>query len=233
MILAQHTLVREEEQADTDRHRVRVLIVHPDQLFRESLAVALAAQQDAMRVVGCISDAGQLHEIRPHAAMVPDVIMLGGQRGMRNVHRQMVRLRSHFKTAKVLLIGNQVVASKPQLLQVRHRTDLGPVSSDGNSFRRLLQCLHGLRGHRSRRHADPIAELFPRETAPYSEQRPNQDLIGLTQREEEILKLRRNGLSNKEVAVALHIGVQTVKNHVRNLSAKLRLYRPQAKVAAL
>ena len=48
-------------------------------------------------------------------------------------------------------------------------------------------------------------------------------LVWLTTREREILRLRQNGMTNKEVATALGIEVQTVKNHMRNLSSKLRL----------
>ncbi|MBI4002643.1 MAG: response regulator transcription factor [Nitrospira defluvii] len=38
----------------------------------------------------------------------------------------------------------------------------------------------------------------------------------------------RNGLSNKEIAVAFHIGIQTVKNHIRTLSIKIGLHRLRA-----
>jgi two-component system, NarL family, nitrate/nitrite response regulator NarL len=46
---------------------------------------------------------------------------------------------------------------------------------------------------------------------------------GLTSREAEILGLIDRGLSNKEIAVHLHIEVATVKNHVHNLLEKLHV----------
>jgi ATP/maltotriose-dependent transcriptional regulator MalT len=48
-------------------------------------------------------------------------------------------------------------------------------------------------------------------------------VVVLTAREHEILQLRQQGMSNKEVATALRLEVQTVKNHMRNLSLKLQL----------
>ena len=42
----------------------------------------------------------------------------------------------------------------------------------------------------------------------------------LTRREREVLELIDAGLSNKEIAVRLHIEVSTVKNHVHNLLEK-------------
>jgi DNA-binding NarL/FixJ family response regulator len=47
--------------------------------------------------------------------------------------------------------------------------------------------------------------------------------IGLTRREQEILTLRQRGLIDKEIAVALDIEIQTVKNHVHSLIIKLQL----------
>jgi DNA-binding NarL/FixJ family response regulator len=47
----------------------------------------------------------------------------------------------------------------------------------------------------------------------------------LTPREAEVLALMSRGLRNKEIARALRITVQTVKNHVHNLLAKLEVHR--------
>ena len=47
----------------------------------------------------------------------------------------------------------------------------------------------------------------------------------LTARELETLSLMARGLRNKEIAHALHITVQTVKNHVHNVLGKLRVHR--------
>jgi DNA-binding NarL/FixJ family response regulator len=46
----------------------------------------------------------------------------------------------------------------------------------------------------------------------------------LTRREMEIMNLIETGLSNKEIADRLHIGVSTVKNHVHNILDKLQLH---------
>ena len=43
----------------------------------------------------------------------------------------------------------------------------------------------------------------------------------LTRREEEVLGLIADGLSNKQISHILHISVYTVQNHVQNLIIKL------------
>jgi DNA-binding NarL/FixJ family response regulator len=47
----------------------------------------------------------------------------------------------------------------------------------------------------------------------------------LTPREMEILTLLARGLGNKEICQRLHITVQTVKNHVHSILAKLQVHR--------
>jgi DNA-binding NarL/FixJ family response regulator len=43
----------------------------------------------------------------------------------------------------------------------------------------------------------------------------------LTQREAEVLPLLQQGLSNAQIAIALQVGVETVRTHARNIYAKL------------
>jgi DNA-binding NarL/FixJ family response regulator len=46
----------------------------------------------------------------------------------------------------------------------------------------------------------------------------------LTERELEVLKLVARGMANKDIASALFISENTVKNHVRNILEKLQLH---------
>ncbi len=55
----------------------------------------------------------------------------------------------------------------------------------------------------------------------------------LTRREAEIAQLIDEGLSNKEIAVRLHIEVSTVKNHVHNILDKLHLHNRYSAVKYL
>src|SRR5215510_4389522 len=54
--------------------------------------------------------------------------------------------------------------------------------------------------------------------------------VKLTPRELEILRLVAEGLTNKEIAVRLHVEQQTVKNHMHNILERLSLRRRQQAV---
>jgi DNA-binding NarL/FixJ family response regulator len=45
--------------------------------------------------------------------------------------------------------------------------------------------------------------------------------MGLTRRERQLIQMISRGLTNKEIAVTLHLSEQTVKNHVHRILRKL------------
>lgn len=69
-----------------------------------------------------------------------------------------------------------------------------------------------------------VARLCAR-VATLSHPRPAANDAPLTQREGQVATLIAQGLSNKEIALALGIGPATVKNHVHNILEKLHVAR--------
>jgi two-component system, NarL family, nitrate/nitrite response regulator NarL len=84
----------------------------------------------------------------------------------------------------------------------------------------------------SRSTATKILDEFAR-SAP-KEPRVPSSLESLSLREREVLRLLAKGATNKEIASGLSIAENTVKNHLRNILAKLHLQnRIQAATYAL
>jgi DNA-binding NarL/FixJ family response regulator len=66
-----------------------------------------------------------------------------------------------------------------------------------------------------------------------SEAEPPAELLALTDREREVLKLIAEGLSNREIAEALFLSEGTIRNHVSNVLARLNVRdRTQAVILA-
>jgi len=68
-----------------------------------------------------------------------------------------------------------------------------------------------------------VAGALLRRVAAMSPEEPGEGGPPLTRREREIVRLIGDGLTNKQIATALHIEVATVKNHVHNILEKLRV----------
>lgn len=109
-----------------------------------------------------------------------------------------------------------VLANRPSTVEANQMLAFGATAclSMDTQARDVLNAIHlASRG----------MQLLPRATAGESEQRtPEQmgpDL--LTRREADVLEHLQQGRSNAEIALALHIGVETVRTHRRNIYRKL------------
>ncbi len=83
----------------------------------------------------------------------------------------------------------------------------------------------------SRSLASRILEEFARQHTQHPSGRQEDEAEEPTEREREVLQLVSRGLSNREVAAALHISENTVKFHMKNILSKLHL-RNRAQVVA-
>jgi DNA-binding NarL/FixJ family response regulator len=75
--------------------------------------------------------------------------------------------------------------------------------------------------------------LLRRIAAPAPRPAPRLETTALTAREQQIVELIAEGLSNKEIGRRLYIEVATVKNHVHNILEKLQVSRRGEAVARL
>lgn len=201
---------------------IRVLLVDDQPLFRRAIAALVDGQAD-MAVVG---QAGTGQEgVELAHALRPDIVILDVEMPVMN----------GVDAARLLV--DQLPGTKVVMLTV---------SEDDAFFRAAIDAgVHGylLKNLRPEdlfdqiravmRDENPIAPALVRyllaevrnrhrtPQAPVSAPQDDSDAVALSQRELEVLRLVADGLSNKEVGVALSITEGTVKNHVHNALGKL------------
>ncbi|MDG3008751.1 response regulator transcription factor [Rhodococcus sp. D2-41] len=192
---------------------VRLLIADDDEVTRSGLRTLLAAQPGIAVVGEAVDGVDVVEQAR---LLRPDVVLMDVRMPRRNgIEATRELLGDSADPPKVLVIttfehDGYVTAALSagasgfvlKRLPVRQIADAVRVVADGEAIlfptalRRMVS-------------AQPLgsADALP--------------AAGLTDREEEVLRLVATGLSNQEIATALTVSAETVKTHVGNVLTKL------------
>jgi DNA-binding NarL/FixJ family response regulator len=198
---------------------IRIVIVHPNRLFRESLTFAVD-QQPNMQTAGAVADVGELW---PNlAALDAQVFILDLGLPGRDGLRQTRELSQACPMAAILVTGVSELES--DVVSCCEAGATGYLTRDC-SLSDLIDHLRAAAAGETPCSPKVAALLFSRLRDRARDVRRLEVMgpIRLTRRELEIIGLIERRLSNKEIAIELHIEVQTVKNHVHNILEKLEL----------
>jgi DNA-binding NarL/FixJ family response regulator len=197
---------------------VRVLVVDDETLIRAGLRMVLDTDDD-IQVIGEAADGEQA--VTAAAVLRPDVVLMD---------IRMPRLDGLAATARILEIRSapKVVVlttfNDDDYLQRALRLGASGFLLKVAPPEQLIEAVHvAARGDAL---LDPLVtrkviEAFTA-TAPTRRVRPA-ELDQLTPREAEVLVTLARGMSNAEIATALHVGDATVKTHVARILTKLGL----------
>ncbi len=181
---------------------ITVAVVHLEDLLARGLrgviesdvSLEIVADDVERDRVGVI-----LRAHRPRVAIL-DIDALPNLAEVRQLSRQ------HPDTRLVLLGTHPTAAECAQLLAFGASACLGK----DTQARDVLSAIHlASRG----------LQLIPRSRDAGA--RPSPGLQLLTQREADVLPMLQQGSSNAQIALALHVGVETVRTHARNIYRKL------------
>jgi DNA-binding NarL/FixJ family response regulator len=194
--------------------RLRLLLVDDHALFREGLA-ALLSYQDDFELAGQAEDAEAA--VKQVEVLQPDIVLmdidLPGEDGVSATRR----IKADFPGVSVVMLT--VHDETDKLIDAIKAGADGYLVKNVRSAELVEQLRGVMRGEAaiSRRIATRLLEEFRRGDDPSE---PEADL---TARELEILTLVADRLSNSEIAGRLVISEHTVKNHIKNILAKLHL----------
>lgn len=198
---------------------MRLILVHPSRLAAEGLADVLS-RRFGFDVIGTFATAEGALDSRQRVE--PEVAVVEFDAPRRQGIEQVEQLRRFRPDLRILVTG------VPDL----EADALSCIEAGASGFLFQNASLEDLRAHieataRGESICPPrivgiVFDRLARATAERAQLR-SLDLVRLTPRELEVLRLVDGGLTNKEIAAALSIELQTVKNHVHNLLDKLQL----------
>jgi two-component system, NarL family, nitrate/nitrite response regulator NarL len=201
----------------TSPSRIRVFLVADIRLYRDGIVHALADNPD-VEVVGAASPMVPdcEHQIERAA---PAVLLIEGSAIRRD--SLVTRIDSIVAGCRVVAFG--VIDDEREVIHCVEQGVAGFVSRDA-ALDQLVEIIRSVaRGEFS---------CSPRETALLlqsvrslaADRRPEATSC-LTLREQQVIALVDNGLSNKDIAQRLGIELSTVKNHIHNILSKLHTTR--------
>ena len=204
---------------------IRILVVAGVRLYREGMASCLDKRENLAVVGTTASCAETLDQV---ASLRPDVVLLDAAAADRvTLIRALRETRPQVKTVLFAVENDE-----REIIACAEAGVAGYLPSEASldDFAETL-----VRVARGELFCPPIvaAALLRHVGAGAAAPPEHPNLVGLSTREREVLALIDAGLSNKEIAVRLHIEVATVKNHVHPVLDTLRVTSRAAAAATL
>jgi two-component system, NarL family, response regulator len=191
----------------SQHQRIGVLIVDDHPMVRTGLAATIEPEQD-MKVVGLAATGEQAVDLFQRHR--PDVTLMDlGLRGRMSGIDAIQHIRRNCPQAKIIVLS--ALTGEEHIYQALSSGAVTFLFKDAlgdeliKTIREVYQGGRPLTPEVARKLADRVTHAT------------------LTPRELEVLKLVANGLTNKEIAQALGISLETAQGHVKNILAKLQV----------
>lgn len=209
---------------------LRILLVDDHTLFRSGIA-ALLSSQEGFEVIGSARDGLEAIELARETQ--PDIVLMDVDMPRCNGLAAVRRLKAEMPQVKIVMLT--VSDDSDDLFEAVKSGAQGYLLKDLEPYQ-LIDMLHGvargeapLSGLMATKILEQFANAGPRapQAAPQEQTHTAgtaEDEVGiLSEREIEVLERVVAGKSNHEIAEALVITTNTVKNHLSNILAKLHL----------
>jgi two-component system nitrate/nitrite response regulator NarL len=207
---------------------IRLLLADDHTLFRKGLA-SLLEKERGFEVIGEAQDGAEA--IRKAQADKPDLVLMDIHMPGVNGLEATRQITNALPATRVVMLT--ISEEDKDLFEAIKCGAHGYLSKkvEPEKLRELIEGVFRGEAPLSGATAARILKEFAAQASKGSE---TTDVSDLTPREKEVLQLLAAGLTNKEIGIRLDIAENTVKNHLKNILAKLHLQnRVQAATLAI
>ncbi|MFC5729599.1 MULTISPECIES: response regulator [Nocardioides] len=195
-----------------------MLVVDDQELFRRGLTMLLGIEE-GIEVVGEAGDGVEGVELA--VSTVPDVVLLDVRMPKKSGIEACVAIKEAVPMTKIIMLT--VSDEEADLYEAVKSGASGYLLKD-SSIEEVAQGVRVVADGQSLISPSMAVKLIDEFKTMSAPDRSAGTALKLTDRELEVLRLVAKGLSNRDVAQALAISENTVKNHVRNMLEKLQLH---------
>jgi DNA-binding NarL/FixJ family response regulator len=199
-----------------DGSRAAVFLLAQNRLLREALSRVLANKNDIEVVGSCALSSDSIQEIM---AAGPDILVLDSF-STNNVHLDFVReVQRNVPDARLIMIGMDTDGQ--HFLQFIREGAMGYIAKDASALE-VVTAIRTVAAGGAACSPDLCAFLF--RFAARQNQMPSfhaRSKLGLTNREQQLVGLISQGMTNKEIASELQLAENTVRNHVHRMLRKV------------
>ncbi len=219
-----------ETVIDLDRDPIRILLVDDHALFRRGLDMVLRQEPD-MTVIGEASDGSEA--VAKAIDATPDIVLMDVRMPRRGGIDACTAIKEVVPSAKIIMLTTS--DEEADLYDAIKAGAMGyllkEISIDevAASVRAVFRGQSLISPSMASKLLTEFASMVKRTDDDKHVPTPR-----LTDREMEVLRLVARGMNNRDIARALFISENTVKNHIRNILEKLQLHsRMEAVVYAV
>ena len=199
---------------------IRVLVADDHVLYRRGLELVLGQESD-IEIVGEAGDGAEA--IVRAEELLPDVVLMDVRMPRRSGIEACLAIKELVPSTKIVMLT--ISDEESDLYDAVRAGANGYLLKDvpAEEIADGLRAVYAGQSLISPSMASKLLSEFALMIKKH-EERPAMPVPRLTERELEVLKLVARGMANKDIARALFISENTVKNHVRNILEKLQLH---------
>jgi DNA-binding NarL/FixJ family response regulator len=213
-----------------DEDRIRIVIADDHELFRRGLRMVLE-EEEGIEVVGEAGDGEEAIEMA--AEHVPDVVVMDVRMPVISGIEAAEHIKEEQPATRILML---TISDEEEDLYEAIKAGANGYLLKEISIDEIGNAVRSVNGGQSLISPSMASKLLNEFAAMVKKEEEKEQVPTprLTPREMEVLEHVAKGMNNREIAKALFISENTVKNHVRNILEKLHLHsRMEAVVYAV